>query len=94
MASFLSLVFSLKVDDKYQYSRENKDNKVHGWIAYHGNTSTGFWMITPSNEFRAGGPFKQELTSHTGPVTLNVSPTPLAQYEQDPFQNNKCKKEF
>ena len=54
--------------DKYQYSRGKKDDKVHGWIAYHGNTC--FWMITPSSVLV--GLFKQELTSHTGPVTLNV----------------------
>nr|GEW34253.1 probable rhamnogalacturonate lyase B [Tanacetum cinerariifolium] len=30
----------------------------------------GFWQITPSNEFRIGGPKKQELTSHVGPVNL------------------------
>jgi hypothetical protein len=30
-------------------------------------------MITPSNEFRTGGPVKQDLTSHAGPVTLSVS---------------------
>ncbi|KAJ0932117.1 hypothetical protein HanPSC8_Chr04g0169931 [Helianthus annuus] len=32
----------------------------------------GFWMITPSNEFRNGGPVKQDLTSHAGPVTLSL----------------------
>ncbi|KAF2285319.1 hypothetical protein GH714_042361 [Hevea brasiliensis] len=31
----------------------------------------GFWMITPSNEFRVGGPTKQDLTSHVGPTVLN-----------------------
>ncbi|CAN4106713.1 unnamed protein product [Withania somnifera] len=59
-----------EVDDKYQYSIENKDNKVHGWISP--NPRTGFWMITPSNEFRTGGPVKQDLTSHTGPVALSM----------------------
>ncbi|KAK4371586.1 hypothetical protein RND71_011061 [Anisodus tanguticus] len=59
-----------EVDDKYQYSLENKDNRVHGWISP--NPKTGFWMITPSNEFRTGGPVKQDLTSHTGPVTLSM----------------------
>ncbi|KAA8546656.1 hypothetical protein F0562_003113 [Nyssa sinensis] len=57
-----------EVDDKYQYSSENKDNRVHGWIC--SKPAVGFWVITPSDEFRAGGPFKQELTSHAGPTTL------------------------
>ncbi|KAJ1689025.1 hypothetical protein LUZ63_013180 [Rhynchospora breviuscula] len=57
-----------EVDDKYQYSLDNKDNKVHGWIS--DNPSTGFWIITPSNEFKTGGPLKQDLTSHTGPTSL------------------------
>lgn len=30
-------------------------------------------MITPSDEFRAGGPLKQDLTSHVGPTVLSVS---------------------
>ncbi|VFQ93568.1 unnamed protein product [Cuscuta campestris] len=59
-----------EVDDKYQYSCENKDNRVHGWIC--SDPPTGFWMITPSNEFRNGGPSKQDLTSHTGPITLSM----------------------
>ncbi|XP_043713605.1 probable rhamnogalacturonate lyase B [Telopea speciosissima] len=58
-----------EVDDKYQYSCENKDNKVHGWICFD-NSPVGFWQITPSNEFRTGGPLKQNLTSHVGPTTL------------------------
>ncbi|KAJ4807300.1 Rhamnogalacturonate lyase [Rhynchospora pubera] len=57
-----------EVDDKYQYSLDNKDNKVHGWID--NDSTTGFWVITPSNEFKTGGPFKQDLTSHTGPTSL------------------------
>ncbi|XP_031118751.1 uncharacterized protein LOC116022259 [Ipomoea triloba] len=57
-----------EVDDKYQYSCDNKDNKVHGWIST--NPPVGFWQITPSNEFRTGGPLKQNLTSHVGPTTL------------------------
>ncbi|XP_031095639.1 uncharacterized protein LOC115999846 [Ipomoea triloba] len=59
-----------EVDDKYQYSVENKDNRIHGWISP--KQPTGFWMITPSNEFRNGGPVKQDLTSHTGPITLSM----------------------
>ncbi|KAG2694408.1 hypothetical protein I3760_08G142500 [Carya illinoinensis] len=57
-----------EVDDKYQYSLEDKDNKVHGWIS--ADPPVGFWMITPSDEFRTAGPIKQDLTSHVGPVTL------------------------
>ncbi|CAN1317037.1 Rhamnogalacturonate lyase [Linum perenne] len=59
-----------EVDDKYQYSCEDKDNKVHGWISE--DPAVGFWMITPSNEFRVGGPIKQDLTSHVGPIVLNM----------------------
>ncbi|CAI0549645.1 unnamed protein product [Linum tenue] len=57
-----------EVDDKYQYSCDNKDNKVHGWICT--DPPVGFWQITPSDEFRSGGPVKQNLTSHVGPTTL------------------------
>lgn len=63
------------MDDKYQYSCENKDNKVHGWICF--DPPVGFWQITPSNEFRNGGPFKQDLTSHVNPTTLAVSDTTM-----------------
>ncbi|XP_062116132.1 probable rhamnogalacturonate lyase B [Humulus lupulus] len=59
-----------EVDDKYQYSCENKDIKVHGWIAKESNV--GFWLITPSYEYRSGGPLKQNLTSHVGPTALAV----------------------
>ena len=59
------------MDDKYQYSADNEDSKVHGWICL--DPPTGFWLITPSNEFRTGGPTKQDLTSHVGPTTLAVS---------------------
>ncbi|XP_022768502.1 rhamnogalacturonate lyase B-like isoform X2 [Durio zibethinus] len=60
-----------EVDDKYQYSCDNKDSHVHGWICTD-QPAVGFWMITPSNEFRSGGPVKQNLTSHVGPTTLAV----------------------
>lgn len=63
-----------QVDDKYQYSCENTDNNVHGWISFDSDEPMGFWMITPSNEFRNGGPIKQDLTSHVGPITLSVCP--------------------
>ncbi|CAI0464064.1 unnamed protein product [Linum tenue] len=60
--------FKGEVDDKYQYSCENKDLKVHGWIC--SDPAVGFWQITPSNEFRTGGLVKQNLTSHVGPINL------------------------
>ncbi|XP_021888103.1 uncharacterized protein LOC110807313 [Carica papaya] len=63
--------FEGEVDDKYQYSCENKDILVHGWIST--DQQMGFWLITPSNEFRSGGPVKQNLTSHVGPTALAVS---------------------
>lgn len=62
---------AMQVDDKYQYSQENMENRVHGWVSRDPNV--GFWMITASDEFRSGGPVKQELTSHVGPTTLTVS---------------------
>ncbi|KAI4337576.1 hypothetical protein L6164_015974 [Bauhinia variegata] len=57
-----------EVDDKYQYSCQNMDNQVHGWISF--NPPVGIWQITPSDEFRTGGPHKQNLTSHVGPTML------------------------
>ncbi|KAI8550229.1 hypothetical protein RHMOL_Rhmol06G0088100 [Rhododendron molle] len=66
--------FQGEVDDKYQYSCEDKDNRVHGWISF--DPPVGFWQITPSNEFRTGGPFKQDLTSHVNPTTLAIFVTP------------------
>ncbi|EEC84000.1 hypothetical protein OsI_30178 [Oryza sativa Indica Group] len=57
-----------QVDDKYQYSCENQYNNVHGWISF--DPPIGFWQITPSDEFRTGGPVKQNLTSHVGPTML------------------------
>ncbi|KAL1349597.1 hypothetical protein HN51_026115 [Arachis hypogaea] len=64
--------FKGEVDDKYQYSCQNKDLKVHGWISSksESDTGTGFWVIIPSNEFRSGGLTKQNLTSHVGPISL------------------------
>ncbi|KAF5818654.1 putative rhamnogalacturonan endolyase [Helianthus annuus] len=62
--------FKGEVDDKYQYATELKDLRVHGWICM--DPPVGFWQITPSNEFRVGGPIKSELNSHVGPTTLAV----------------------
>lgn len=64
-------MFNVQVDDKYQYSCENDNLKVHGWISM--APPVGFWQITPSDEFRSGGPVKQNLTSHVGPTCLAVS---------------------
>ncbi|XP_047173846.1 rhamnogalacturonate lyase-like [Vigna umbellata] len=64
--------FRGEVDDKYQYSSENKDSTVHGWVSVDADAPVGFWMITPSNEFRNAGPIKQDLTSHVGPITLSM----------------------
>ncbi|VVB09835.1 unnamed protein product [Arabis nemorensis] len=63
-------MFKNQVDDKYQYSCEIKDNKVHGWIST--KSHVGFWLISPSGEYRSGGPIKQELTSHVGPTALTT----------------------
>lgn len=65
----------MKVDDKYQYSSENIDLKVHGWTSSksESNQAIGFWVIIPTNEFRSGGLVKQNLTSHVGPISLAVS---------------------
>ncbi|CAD6258466.1 unnamed protein product [Miscanthus lutarioriparius] len=62
--------FKGEVNDKYQYSIDNKHNAVHGWIS--SSSHMGFWVITPSNEFKSGGPMKRELTSHVGPTSLAV----------------------
>ncbi|KAL3733040.1 hypothetical protein ACJRO7_022547 [Eucalyptus globulus] len=62
--------FTGEVDDKYEYSFEGKDIQVHGWIST--DPPMGVWQITPSYEFRSGGPVKQFLTSHVGPTSLNV----------------------
>ncbi|XP_021321868.1 rhamnogalacturonate lyase B [Sorghum bicolor] len=64
--------FKGEVDDKYEYSMDNKDNAVHGWITGGGGPIVGFWVITPSNEFKSGGPMKRELTSHVGPTSLTM----------------------
>ncbi|KAL6660877.1 hypothetical protein ACP70R_000261 [Stipagrostis hirtigluma subsp. patula] len=38
--------FKGEVDDKYQYSMDNKDNMVHGWISSDHPNPMGFWVIT------------------------------------------------
>uniref|UniRef100_A0A0E0MC48 rhamnogalacturonan endolyase n=1 Tax=Oryza punctata TaxID=4537 RepID=A0A0E0MC48_ORYPU len=78
--------FRGEVDDKYEYSLDNKDNRVHGWISSNHPNPMGFWVITPSNEFKSGGPLKRELTSHIeegeywkkvmGPVFIYLNSNP------------------
>ncbi|KAL3323494.1 hypothetical protein AABB24_037902 [Solanum stoloniferum] len=60
-----------EVDDKYFYATDNKDDRVHGWVSST-NPPVGFWMIIPNDEFRTGGPYKQDLTSHVGPTVLSI----------------------
>ncbi|KAF9593518.1 hypothetical protein IFM89_024011 [Coptis chinensis] len=60
-----------EVDDKYQYSMDNKDGGLHGWISS-GSPTIGFWVVIPTNEYRNGGPTKQNLTCHTGPTCLTL----------------------
>ncbi|KAL3524990.1 hypothetical protein ACH5RR_013362 [Cinchona calisaya] len=62
--------FKGEVDDKYEYSKDNKDNHVHGWIT--SDFRVGFWVIFPSYEFKTGGPVKRELTSHVGATSLAI----------------------
>ncbi|CAI0405334.1 unnamed protein product [Linum tenue] len=59
-----------EVDDKYEYSIENRDDKVHGWMSK--KLGVGIWVISPSDEYVAGGPLKQDLTSHVGPILLSM----------------------
>ncbi|CAI0474265.1 unnamed protein product [Linum tenue] len=60
--------FKGEVDDKYQYSLEMKDHRLKGWIS--DDPKMGFWVISPSEEYAAGGPNKPELTCHCGPICL------------------------
>ncbi|KAF3637483.1 putative pentatricopeptide repeat-containing protein, mitochondrial-like [Capsicum annuum] len=62
--------FKDEVDDKYQYSDEMRNIKVHGWIS--DKPHMGFWVISPSYEYCNGGPVKQDLTSHVGPTSLAI----------------------
>nr|GMD53469.1 probable rhamnogalacturonate lyase B [Ipomoea batatas] len=59
-----------KVDDKYAFALESQDMGVYGWISP--KPHVGFWVITASNEFRLGGPIKQDLTCHCGPFALSM----------------------
>lgn len=57
-----------EVDDKYQYSLDNKEGGVYGWVSF--DPMVGFWINFPSYEYRNGGPTKQNLTLHAGPICL------------------------
>ncbi|KAI3832438.1 hypothetical protein MKX03_020672 [Papaver bracteatum] len=59
-----------QVDDKYMYALNSEDIKVHGWVC--SDPLVGFWHITASDEYRGGGPLKQDLTSHVAPTSLSV----------------------
>uniref|UniRef100_A0A453N915 rhamnogalacturonan endolyase n=1 Tax=Aegilops tauschii subsp. strangulata TaxID=200361 RepID=A0A453N915_AEGTS len=64
--------FRGEVDDKYQYTLDTKDNRVHGWVTGGQPSHVGFWVVTPSSEFKSGGPLKRDLTSHVGPTCMSV----------------------
>ncbi|GER34521.1 rhamnogalacturonate lyase [Striga asiatica] len=61
----------LNIDEARIAFKLNQIIHVHGWISVHPHI--GFWVITPSDEFRAGGPVKPDLTSHAGPTSLAMS---------------------
>lgn len=88
----------MQVDDKYQYGCESKDSRVHGWIsAVPGpdpDPPIGLWHISPTEEFRSGGPLKQFLTSHVGPTTLSVSPAPAPHERDESFSITLAKLKF
>ncbi|KAK6154641.1 hypothetical protein DH2020_008889 [Rehmannia glutinosa] len=58
-----------EVDDKYQYSMDNKDGGVHGWISSIPLLDSG--SSSPAMNLRNGGPTKQNLTVHTGPAYVS-----------------------
>ncbi|KAF7088578.1 hypothetical protein CFC21_091671 [Triticum aestivum] len=66
--------FKGEVDDKYQYTLDTKDNRVHGWVSTSSGqpSHVGFWVVTPSSEFKSGGPLKRDLTSHVGPTCISM----------------------
>ena len=70
----------------YQYSMDNKDGGVHGWIS--SGPVIGFWVIFPSHEFRNGGPTKQNLTVHTCPPCLDVCSSVLTTKHFSYFHNH------
>ncbi|KAJ0811770.1 hypothetical protein HanRHA438_Chr17g0796951 [Helianthus annuus] len=62
-SSFYRFIRSFLVDDKYQYTSENKDLMVHGWISH--EPPVGLWQITLNNEFKSGWPLKRNLYSRS-----------------------------
>ncbi|PNT67317.1 hypothetical protein BRADI_3g24670v3, partial [Brachypodium distachyon] len=61
-------------ESQFKGEVDDKTNRVHGWVAAAGHPSCpiGFWVVTPSNEFKPGGRLKRYLTSHVGPTSLSV----------------------
>ncbi|KAA8520092.1 hypothetical protein F0562_014348 [Nyssa sinensis] len=59
-----------EVDDKYLNSIDNKVGGVHGWIS--SGPIIGFWVTFPSQEFRNGGPTKQNLSPHWSSLPCSV----------------------
>ncbi|XP_019177215.1 PREDICTED: probable rhamnogalacturonate lyase B isoform X2 [Ipomoea nil] len=55
---------------KGKYALDSQNMSVYGWISP--KPHLGFWIITASNEFRLGGPLKQDLTCHCGPFALSM----------------------
>lgn len=53
---------------KYNYSAFMADHHVHGMVGH----GMGEWMITPSNEYIGGGPYKQDLMVHSGNTLLSM----------------------
>lgn len=53
---------------KYNYSAFLADHHVHGMVGH----GLGEWMITPSNEYVGGGPYKQDLMVHAGNTLLSM----------------------
>ncbi|GAB2232019.1 hypothetical protein Drorol1_Dr00011039 [Drosera rotundifolia] len=68
LTNSVNSAFKGEVDDKYQYSYEDTDTKLHSWVSP--DPPVGFWLIMPSNEYRTAGPVKQDLTCHVGPTSL------------------------
>lgn len=63
---------------------------MHGWVST--NPMVGFWIISPSYEFRNGGVTKQNLTAHVGPTCLAVSPAvaTFSSYNDTSRARNDC----
>jgi rhamnogalacturonan endolyase len=53
---------------KYNYSAFLADHHLHGLVGH----GLGEWMITPSNEYVGGGPYKQDLMVHADNTLLSM----------------------